>query len=104
MSDRHTISPYPLRMPEELRVALESSAKEVGRSLHAEIVARLERTLQEDNSALSADLIEAVRLQAILTLSLAAGVDAGRVLPDQQQELDALARVSRLVVERLQSA
>ena len=103
MSDRHTISPYPLRMPEELRVALESEAKEMGRSLHAEIVARLERTLREDRQSLSGDLLEAIRLQASLTLALVSGVGAGRPLVDQQRELDALARVSRLVVERLRS-
>ena len=44
-SDRHSISPYPLRLDAELRGQLEKSAKSVGRSLHAEIVARLEKSL-----------------------------------------------------------
>lgn len=42
MSDRHVISPYPVRMPQELRQRLEESAKQGSRSLHAEIISRLE--------------------------------------------------------------
>lgn len=41
-SDRHNIAPYPLRLQPEVRARLEAAAKESGRSLHAEIVARLE--------------------------------------------------------------
>jgi hypothetical protein len=103
MSDRHAISPYPLRMPDDLRANLETAAKGVGRSLHAEIVARLERTLHEDSQALPNDLLEAIRLQANLTLALVAGLDSGALSADQQQGLDALASVSRRVVEGLLS-
>jgi hypothetical protein len=42
MNDRHVISPYPIRMPSELRQRLEESAKQGARSLHAEIISRLE--------------------------------------------------------------
>lgn len=38
--------PYPLRMPDDLRSRLEASAKQGSRSLNAEIVARLEQSLQ----------------------------------------------------------
>lgn len=101
MSDRHAISPYPLRMPDDMRAVLEAAAKEVGRSLHAEIIARLERTLQEDGQALPNDLLEAIRLQANLTLALVAGLDGGMLSADQRQGLDALTSVSRRVVEGL---
>ncbi|MDO8698019.1 MAG: hypothetical protein Q7J74_13005 [Pseudomonas sp.] len=101
MRDRHAVSPYPLRMPDDLRAALDAAANEGLRSLHAEVIGRLERTLQEDNNSLSDDLIEAVRLQANLTLALAAGLDSGLLNADQRQALDALASVSRRVVERL---
>jgi len=37
--------PYPLRMPEDMREALESARRDSGRSLNAEIVARLEQSL-----------------------------------------------------------
>lgn len=46
MEDRHQKTAYPLRMPDELRGRLEESAKQVGRSLNSEIVARLERSLE----------------------------------------------------------
>lgn len=42
MTDRHQQKPYPLRMPDELRTRLEHAAAEGSRSLHAEIVARLQ--------------------------------------------------------------
>lgn len=88
-------------MPDDLRATLEESANEGGRSLHAEVIGRLERTLQEDSQSLSDDLLEAIRLQANLTLALAAGLDGGLLDSDRQQALDALASVARRVAERL---
>lgn len=103
MSDRHAISPYPLRMPYELRTALEAAAVGVGRSLHAEILARLDSSLQEDRSGLSDDLLESIGLQANLTLALAADLDAGALSAEQRRALDALTRVSRRIAERFSS-
>ncbi|MCD0493884.1 Arc family DNA-binding protein [Chromobacterium violaceum] len=54
MNDRHTIQPYPLRLQRELRAELEAAAKVNGRSLHAEIVQRLESTFMRSGSELSA--------------------------------------------------
>ncbi len=45
MNDRHQTKPYPLRMSDELRAKLEEEAKGMGRSLNAEILARLEASL-----------------------------------------------------------
>lgn len=50
MNDRHTISPYPIRMPWELRAQLEESAKDGSRSLHAEIISRLEESLSPSST------------------------------------------------------
>lgn len=41
MSDRLSISPYPIRMPSDLRTQLELCAKQGARSLHSEIIHRL---------------------------------------------------------------
>ncbi|WP_219061073.1 Arc family DNA-binding protein [Pseudomonas sp. UMAB-08] len=46
MNDRHAISPYPIRMPVELRRRLEEGAKAGSRSLHAEIISRLEESFR----------------------------------------------------------
>lgn len=40
---------YPLRPSDELRAKLETAAKERGRSLHAEIINRLEKTFELDS-------------------------------------------------------
>lgn len=42
MDEKPRTTPYPLRMHDDLRAKLEESAKAGSRSLHAEIVARLE--------------------------------------------------------------
>lgn len=39
--------PYPLRMPDEMRQTLETACRESGRSMNAEIILRLERSLSE---------------------------------------------------------
>lgn len=44
MEEKPRTTPYPLRMTDELRSKLEAAAKSGSRSLHAEIVARLERS------------------------------------------------------------
>lgn len=46
-TDRHKISPYPVRMEDQLRQKLEASALAEGRSLHAEIIRRLEISFDE---------------------------------------------------------
>lgn len=47
MTDRHQQKPYPLRMPDELRTRLEEAAQIGSRSLHAEIIARLQSSLEQ---------------------------------------------------------
>lgn len=61
MNDRHQTKPYPLRMGEDLRAKLEEKAKEMGRSLNAEIVSRLEASLEEAESVMSQDLVAKFR-------------------------------------------
>lgn len=48
MSDRHLQRPYPLRMPDHMRTKFEEAATSGGRSLHAEILRRLESSLKSD--------------------------------------------------------
>ena len=52
MNDRHAISPYPIRMPPDLRQKLETEAETGNRSLHAEIVARLQASFGGKNLAM----------------------------------------------------
>jgi len=40
--------PYPLRMPLDLREFLQKSADEIGRSLHVEIIRRLEQSRKQE--------------------------------------------------------
>lgn len=67
---------YPLRMPEELRVRLDEYAKANGRKLNAEIVARLQESLEPTASALAwPELVkllqrEAEKLGAKITITI----------------------------------
>lgn len=47
------IVPFGLRMPPELKQNLEKAADATGRSLNAEIVARLEKSLEKDDELAS---------------------------------------------------
>jgi len=47
MDDKRPM-PYPLRMPSDLREKLEAARSKSGRSLNAEIILRLERSLSEE--------------------------------------------------------
>ncbi|WP_423817527.1 Arc family DNA-binding protein [Saezia sanguinis] len=50
MSNRNQVSPYPLRIPPELRALLQKQADIVGRSLHTEIMKRLEKSCQQQET------------------------------------------------------
>lgn len=57
MTDRHQKIAYPLRMPDDLRAKLETSAKDVGRSLNAEIVDRLQKSYDSRQSSYGEDQV-----------------------------------------------
>lgn len=54
IKDRHQRPSYPLRMSDELRAALEEAAQESSRSLHAEIIARLENSFKQPDPSINA--------------------------------------------------
>lgn len=59
---KNLVTPYPVRMPDELRSALEHIAKDNGRSLNAEIVMRLQSTLESIGQAtVETDLVNRLR-------------------------------------------
>jgi hypothetical protein len=56
---------YPLRMPDDLRASLEECAKASGRKLNAEIVARLQQSLESPTPDLAwADLAKLLQSEA----------------------------------------
>lgn len=69
MEDRHQKTAYPLRMPDDMRSRLEKSASAIGRSLNAEIVARLEQSLSDSApSTIHPDTVKALVDAAILEI------------------------------------
>lgn len=101
MSDRHAISPYPIRMPHELRQALEETAKSGSRSLHAEIIARLERSFEGDALGLDKDVLDVLALQSTLTLVLLDGLDTSSLTSIQLTAANALHQVAKSMSEKL---
>lgn len=49
------IAPFGVRMPPELKARLEAAAKVNGRSLNAELTARLEKSLESPQSSLAVE-------------------------------------------------
>ncbi len=49
-TDRHQAPSYPLRMPEELKARVQAAADGSGRSLHAELLARIEQSFSGNDS------------------------------------------------------
>lgn len=59
------ITPYGLRMPRDLKEVLDAAARENGRSLNSEIVARLQTSIQVTESVpdfVTPDLVDQVRV------------------------------------------
>jgi hypothetical protein len=57
--------PYPLRMSSDLRSELETQAKDHGRSMNAEIIARLQKSLEPTVFPLAwPDLVEMLQKEA----------------------------------------
>lgn len=56
------IAPFGLRMQPSLREALEAKCERSGRSLNAEIVARLEKSLADDDADIRSILREELKL------------------------------------------
>lgn len=50
MSEKQ-MSPYPVRLPAEMREVLKKSADEAGRTLHSEIIQRLKKSLAQEAAA-----------------------------------------------------
>lgn len=64
METRDTGTQHKLRMPPELKERLFASAKEMNRSLNAEIVARLEKSFEkQDGVFVTKDEFSAIRLE-----------------------------------------
>lgn len=63
MTSRHLYPPYSFRMPDDLRAELERIAKENGRSLNAEILLRLQASLDQvrPDQTDPADLLDRLR-------------------------------------------
>lgn len=78
MTDRHQAQAYPLRMPPETKELMIAAAKQSGRSLHSEIIARLTQSfearadavqLEIANDALRAQLESYKRVSQILDIT-----------------------------------
>lgn len=92
------INPFGLRMQPELRERLESAASGSGRSMNAEIVARLERSFGINDLGISGDALD---LAGFLALSLSRVLNEDTTA-EQKQEIKALtSEVMKLMGSRL---
>ena len=79
------ITPYPVRLPPELRQALQQLADDAGRSLQQEILLRLQASV-DDTNADDADLARQMRDVKVRLAELEATVQAMRQRLDQTDD------------------
>lgn len=82
MSERPQSPSYPLRLPQEIRERLKRAADKEHRSLNAEIVARLETTLELD------DVMEEMRAgdyRGVVDMLLSVTADNDRMTDNGEQ-------------------
>lgn len=90
-----------LRIPKELHSLLTDEAEKTSKSLNAEIVARLERSIESDRIGLTRDAIDTLGLQSILTLTLLEGLDTSEFTDSQLMAVDGLRQVSERISTRM---
>lgn len=89
-----------VRMPANLKDQIEQAAKTAGRSMNAEIVARLQRSLEGDGLGLGGDLIDVVSLLAFVGAMLGRTVDRDKFSNEDRDMLDRLRQISERVIQR----
>lgn len=82
MADRHQAQAYPLRLPDDLKARVVGAAAAAGRSLNAEIIARLQQSFESPEGAgqqlyvlldTNGYVVSWAEIQAILTAMRKAG-------------------------------
>lgn len=100
------IAPFGLRMQPELRARVEAAAEGAGRSLNAEIVARLEKSFETAGvTAVTDDAFETMIRQAVatslyhVTRSMAAIVEGGKHAEKIGKNVDYVGMVRQMADE-----
>lgn len=60
-TDRHQAPSYPLRMPDELKARVQAAAVASGRSLHAELIHRIQQSFEVSEGSAQPDLVLEMR-------------------------------------------
>ncbi|PVZ90081.1 hypothetical protein C9426_01505 [Serratia sp. S1B] len=97
---KHLGVEYKVRMPQELKDKISESAKELNRSMNADIVARLEQTFAFEEANKDGKFVATEESQMILTKSLN-NVLSKLIsnLLDEGVDPKALSRASKLMVQ-----
>lgn len=60
-TDRHQAASYPLRMPDELKAKVQAAAEEGGRSIHAELLQRIQRSFETEEADQQSTMLREMR-------------------------------------------
>lgn len=85
---------FLLRLPDGMRDAIASLARSNGRSMNAEIVSRLGKSLREDDERSAIKAEERVELDILLELHQSSAADARRLDATEQR----LSNIERLLI------
>lgn len=79
--ENQQVNPYPIRLTKELKVKLEESAKQHGRSLNAEMLLRLEASFTDSPSG-EEQYLTAEQVRSLVREEL---LKAGVIEPEREQ-------------------
>lgn len=87
-----------LRLPDGMRDRIKAEAEKGGRSMNAEIILRLQRSIEGDQLGFSGDLLDVLSLHAMLTSSFAKMLDRSKLSQKENDMLDLLEGAADRVV------
>lgn len=98
MTDRHQAPSYPLRMPAELKELVASAAHASGRSMHAELIHRLQRSFQdEEDNILNLMVSQEIERQEVINQEVMAAYKVAL-----EKEVESVRRENERLREQLE--
>lgn len=93
---------FIVRLPDGMRDKIRSVAERNGRSMNAEIVARLQRSLDADEVLGGGDALDTVAYQAMSATILNKSIDHSALSDAMRDNLTQLSRIGENIIARMQ--
>ena len=93
---------FIVRLPDGMRDKIRSVSERNGRSMNAEIVARLQRSLDADEVLGGGDALDTAAYQAMAAVVLDSSIDRTGLTADQDKALAQLSQIGAKIIARME--